>query len=61
MACKKPGVHFNFNQLGIDAVGDFVNVYSKYNLDPQFPKNFFNRVIIKYDSAANKKPQSLLG
>ena len=51
-------MHFNFNQLGIDAVGDFVNVYSKYNLEPGFPKNFFNRVIIKYDTSVNKKPKA---
>ena len=55
---KNQVLHFNFNQLGIDAVGDFVNVYSKYNLEPGFPKNFFNRVIIKYDSAVNKKPKA---
>ncbi len=52
---KNQVLHFNFNRLGIDAVGDFVNVYSKYNLEPNFPKNFFNRVIIKYDTAVNKK------
>ena len=40
------------------AVGDFVNVYSEYNLDPHFPKKFFNRVVIKYDTAVNKKPHS---
>ncbi|HEY5407627.1 MAG TPA: DUF5686 and carboxypeptidase regulatory-like domain-containing protein [Ginsengibacter sp.] len=55
---KSQVLHFNFNRLGIDAVGDFVNVYSKYNLEPQFPKNFFNRVIIKYDSAVNKKSKA---
>jgi len=55
---KNQVLHFNFNQLGIDAVGNFVNVYSKYNLDPKFSKNFFNRVIVKYDSAANKKSKT---
>jgi Family of unknown function (DUF5686)/CarboxypepD_reg-like domain len=54
---KNQVLHFNFNQFGIDAVGDFVNVYSKYNLGPNFPKKFFNRVIIKYDSAVNEKPK----
>ena len=53
---KSQVLHFNFNQLGIDAVGDYVNVYSKYNLQPNFAKKFFDRVIIKYDSAANEKP-----
>ena len=55
---KNQILHFNFKQLGIDAVGDFVNVYSKYNLDPIFPKKFFNNVVIKYDSAVNKKPKA---
>jgi hypothetical protein len=55
---KSQVLHFNFNQFGIDAIGDFVDVYSKYNLDPKFPKNFFNRVIVKYDTAANKKTKA---
>lgn len=48
-------LHFNFNQFGLEAAGNFVNVYSKYNLDPRFYKDFFNRVIVKYDTAVNKK------
>jgi hypothetical protein len=48
-------VHFNFNQFGIDAIGNFVNVYSKYNIDPKFSKNYFDRVVIKYDTSVNKK------
>jgi hypothetical protein len=55
---KNQVLHFNFNQLGVDAVGDFVNIYSKYNLEPGFPKNFFNRIIIKYDSGINKKTKA---
>jgi hypothetical protein len=55
---KNQVLHFNFKQLGIDAVGDFVNVYSKYNLSPDFPKKFFNNVVIKYDTAVNKKPKA---
>ena len=52
---KNQLVYFNFNQFGVDAVGNFVNVYSKYDLDPKFPKNYFNRVVIKYDTSVNKK------
>lgn len=48
-------VHFNFKQFGIDAIGNFVNVYSKYDLDPKFSKNYFDRVVIKYDTSVNKK------
>ena len=55
---KNQVLHFNFNQFGIKAQGNFVNVYSNYNLNPDFPKGFFNRVVIKYDTAVNKKPHS---
>ena len=55
---KNQVIHFSFNKLGIRSEGDFVNVYSKYNLQPDFPKGFFDRIIIKYDSAVNKKPHS---
>ena len=40
---KNQVLHFSFNQLGIDAVGDFVNVYSKYNLGAGFCKKFFQQ------------------
>ncbi len=54
---KNQLLHFNFNQLGIDALGDFVSVYSNYNLSPGFGKKFFDRVIIKYDTAVNRRPR----
>ena len=52
---KNQLLHFNFNQFGIDAVGNFINLYSKYDLDPHFPANYFNRVVIKYDTSVNKR------
>ncbi len=55
---KSQVLRFNFNQLGISASGDFVNVYSKYNLEPGFSKKYFDRVVIKYDSAVNKKTKA---
>jgi len=55
---KNQVIHFSFNKFGISSEGDFVNVYSKYNLQPGFPKGFFDRVVIKYDTAVNKKPHS---
>ncbi|HEU5053854.1 MAG TPA: DUF5686 and carboxypeptidase regulatory-like domain-containing protein [Hanamia sp.] len=55
---KNQVIHFSFNKLGIRSQGYFVNVYSKYNLHPNFPEGFFDRVVIKYDSAVNKKPHS---
>jgi len=53
---KNQLLHFNFKQFGIDAIGNFVSVYSAYNINPQFPKRYFDNVIIKYDTGVNKKP-----
>lgn len=51
-------LHFNLKMFGIDAIGNFVNVYSKYDLSPEFVKNYFDRVIIKYDTSINKKTKA---
>jgi hypothetical protein len=53
---KNQLLHFNFKQFGIDAIGNFVNVYTGYNVNPSFSKKYFDRVIIKYDTAVNKRP-----
>ncbi|MDQ2720747.1 MAG: DUF5686 and carboxypeptidase regulatory-like domain-containing protein [Bacteroidota bacterium] len=55
---KNQVLHLSFDQMGLKAAGDFVNAYSLYNLNPQFSKNLFNRVVIKYDTAVNKKPHA---
>jgi len=55
---KNQLIHFNFKQFGIDAIGNFVSVYSHYKINPVFAKNRFNNVIINYDTASNKKPVS---
>ncbi|RYY72089.1 MAG: carboxypeptidase-like regulatory domain-containing protein [Chitinophagaceae bacterium] len=52
---KNQVLYFNFKQFGIDAVGNFVNVYSNYKVDPKFGKKYFDNVIIKYDTAVNKR------
>ena len=54
---KNQVLYFNFKQFGIDAIGNFVNVYSQYNVDPRFGKKYFDNVIIKYDTAVNKRPK----
>lgn len=41
--------------LGFDFTGNFVNVYSDYNLNPGFAKKHFDRILMKYDTAFNKK------
>jgi hypothetical protein len=55
---KNQLLYFNFKQFGIDAVGNFVNVYSNYAINPVYDKKFFDKIIIKYDTAVNKKPVS---
>jgi hypothetical protein len=48
-------LYFTFNLFGIDAVGNFLNVYNKYEVAPIFRKRFFNNVIVKFDTSVNKK------
>lgn len=55
---KNQVLHFNLNQFGVQSEGDFVNVYSNYNIHPDFAKDFFNRVIVTYDTSSNKKPHA---
>jgi hypothetical protein len=52
---KNQLLHFNFKFLGIDMTGNFLSVYSNYLVNPAFDKKFFDRVIIKYDTAVNKR------
>ena len=52
---KNQLIHFNFKQFGIDALGNFLTVYSDYNVSPVFSKKYFDNVIIKYDTGVNKK------
>jgi hypothetical protein len=44
--------------LGFKFTGNFVNVYSDYNLAPGFTKKYFDRIVMKYDTAFNKKDTS---
>ena len=46
---------FNVNFMGIDAAGSFLTVYSNYVINPVFDKKFFDKIVIKYDSAVSKK------
>lgn len=55
---KDQSVYFTFNILGIDAVGSFLNVYNQYDPDPQFGKKYFNNVVVRYDTAVNKKSKA---
>ena len=55
---KNQLINFNFKQFGIDAIGNFVSVYSNYELNPKFGKKYFDRIVIKYDTAVNKKSKA---
>lgn len=44
-----------FKQFGFHITGNFVNVYSDYNINPGFEKKYFGRTVMKYDSTFNKK------
>lgn len=52
---KNQLLYFNFKSFGIDAIGNFLNVYSSYDIDPTFDKKTFSNVLIKYDTAVNKR------
>ncbi|ULQ57795.1 DUF5686 and carboxypeptidase regulatory-like domain-containing protein [Flavihumibacter rivuli] len=49
-----PSVKF----FGFDAFGSFVNVYSKFDIDPAFPTKFFDNTVIKYEKGSNKLPEA---
>lgn len=50
-------VQFGFKGkvLGFQFDGYFIGIYSNYNIDPNFPKNFFNGEIMKITKEVNKK------
>lgn len=41
--------------LGFDAYGSFVNIYSNFNLGPEYEKKHFNSTLLKYNDGSNKK------
>lgn len=55
---KDQVVYFTFNLFGIDATGNFLNVYNKYETEPLFAKKYFNNVVMAYDTAINKKSKA---
>ncbi|MGY3054708.1 hypothetical protein ACVWYG_002917 [Pedobacter sp. UYEF25] len=46
---------FNGNVLGFKFAGYYVGVYSHYDVNPDFPKNFFSGEILKITKLVNKK------
>ena len=52
---KDQVVYVAVKKFGFDFAGNFVNVYTNYNITPAFRKKFFDRVIMRYDSTFNRK------
>jgi hypothetical protein len=41
--------------FGFDIYGNFVNIYSKFDVHPEFHKKFFDNTVLKYEEGSNKK------
>ncbi|MFI5187355.1 MAG: DUF5686 and carboxypeptidase regulatory-like domain-containing protein [Chitinophagales bacterium] len=54
---KSQVVYPTIKIFGFDAYGSFVNMYSKFDLNPKFDKNFFSNTVLKYDDSSNKKTE----
>ncbi len=54
---KSQVIYPAIKMFGFDAYGSFVNVYSKFNIDPKFEKNFFGNTVLKYEDSSNKKTE----
>ena len=52
---KSQVIYPAIKMFGFDANGNFVNIYSKLDLDPNFNNDFFNKTILKYTDSSNKK------
>src|SRR5262249_33607270 len=55
---KSQGINFAVKILGFDAVGNFLNVYNNYDVAPVFSRRYFNNVLIRFDTAGNKKTKA---
>jgi hypothetical protein len=55
---KQQNAYLSVKLLGFDAFGSFVQVYNKFDLQPQFAANYFGHTFLKYDDSSNKKPNA---
>jgi hypothetical protein len=53
---KTQVIYPTIKMLGFDAHGNFVNVYSKFEVNPVFESKFFNNTVLKVYEGSNKKP-----
>lgn len=49
-----PAVKF----MGFDGYGSFVNVYSDFELSPDFPKGYFDNTYLRYGDSSNKRTRA---
>jgi hypothetical protein len=52
---KDQVVYISVKKFGFGMAGNFVNVYTNYNITPHFRKKFFDRIFMKYDSGYNRR------
>ena len=55
---KNQIVGFGLKLFGVGLSGSFVNSFSNYVINPNFDKKFFDKIIISYDTAVNKRTTS---
>jgi hypothetical protein len=48
-------VYLAFNKFGFDVAGNFLNVYTNYELNPGFAPKHFDRIVMAYDSGFNRR------
>ncbi len=52
---KQQNIYPAIKLLGFDAYGNFLQVYSDFQINPSFPKKYFNETILRFNIDANKK------
>jgi hypothetical protein len=53
---KTQVIYPSIKMMGFDAYGNFVNVYSQYNIAPEFAPKFWDNTVMKFNEGSNKKP-----
>ncbi|HTE28372.1 MAG TPA: DUF5686 and carboxypeptidase regulatory-like domain-containing protein [Flavitalea sp.] len=53
---KTQVIYPSIKMMGFDAYGNFVNVYSQYNITPEFAPKFWDNTVMKFNEGSNKKP-----
>ena len=41
--------------FGVDGYGSFINVYSRFDPNPNFPKKYFNNTVLEYKDSSRRK------